>query len=49
MESLISLIKGYQLTDNQQCIDWFKKVHDYTWKHFKDPEYPEWWLSLIHI
>ncbi|HHU26526.1 MAG TPA: AGE family epimerase/isomerase [Bacteroidales bacterium] len=46
MESLISLIKGYQLTDNQQCIDWFKKVHDYTWKHFKDPEYPEWWGYL---
>ncbi len=46
MESLISLIKGYQLTGNQQCIDWFKKVHDYTWKHFKDPEYPEWWGYL---
>lgn len=46
VESLISLIKGYQLTGNQQCLDWFKKVHDYTWKHFKDPEYPEWWGYL---
>ncbi len=46
MESLISLIKGYQLTGNQQCLDWFKRVHNYTWKHFKDPEHPEWWGYL---
>ncbi|MGI6574019.1 MAG: AGE family epimerase/isomerase [Fermentimonas sp.] len=46
MESLISLIKGYQLTGNRQCLDWFKRVHEYTWKHFKDPEYPEWWGYL---
>jgi N-acylglucosamine 2-epimerase len=42
IETLISLIKGYQLTGNQGCLEWFEKVHDYTWKHFPDPEYGEW-------
>mgnify|MGYP000936412285 FL=1 len=46
METLISLLKGYQLTGSQDCLDWFEKVHEYTWKHFKDPQYPEWWGYL---
>lgn len=46
IETLISLLKGYQLTGSKECLDWFLKVHDYTWKHFKDPEYPEWWGYL---
>lgn len=46
METLICLLKGYQLTGSQDCLDWFEKVHEYTWKHFKDPQYPEWWGYL---
>ena len=46
IETLISLIKGYQLTGNQGCLEWFEKVHDYTWKHFPDPEYGEWYGYL---
>lgn len=46
IETLISLIKGYQLTGNTDCLQWFEKVHTYTWAHFKDPEYPEWWGYL---
>jgi N-acylglucosamine 2-epimerase len=46
IETLISLLKGYQLTGSQECLDWFEKVHAYTWNHFKDPEYPEWWGYL---
>ena len=46
LETLISLIKGYRLTGNQQCLNWFKKVHDYTWSHFSDPEYGEWYGYL---
>lgn len=46
VETLISLLKGYQLTGNEKCLKWYKKVHDYTWSHFKDPEYPEWWGYL---
>lgn len=46
IEALISLIKGYQLTGSEECLTWFNKVHVYTWKHFKDPDYPEWWGYL---
>ena len=46
IETLISLIKGYQLTGSKECLAWFEKVHNYTWQHFKDPEYREWWGYL---
>ena len=46
IETLISLIKGYQLTGSEECLSWFNKIHDYTWSHFKDTEYPEWWGYL---
>ena len=46
IETLISLLKGYQLTGSPECLDWFEKVHDYTWTHFKDNDHPEWWGYL---
>lgn len=46
IETLISLIKGYRLTGNPECLDWFEKVHNYTWSHFADPEYGEWFGYL---
>lgn len=46
IETLITLIKGYQLTGSKECLDWFEKVHDYTWEHFKDKEHPEWFGYL---
>lgn len=46
VETLISLIKGYQLTGSKECLAWFERVHDYTWTHFKDAQYPEWFGYL---
>lgn len=46
IEAAIAMIKGYQLTGNQKCLDWFLKLHDYLWTHFKDKEYPEWFGYL---
>ena len=46
IETLISLIKAYKHTGNAECLQWFQKVHDYTWKHFADPEYDEWFGYL---
>jgi len=46
METLISLLKGYSLTGSEDCLSWFQKVHNYTWTHFKDKEYPEWFGYL---
>ena len=46
IETLISMLKGYQLTGSKDCLNWFEAVHDYTWEHFKDKEYPEWFGYL---
>jgi N-acylglucosamine 2-epimerase len=46
IETLISMAKGYRLTGNDDCKKWFETIHDYTWKHFKDQEYPEWFGYL---
>lgn len=46
IESAITMIKGYQLTGNEKCLEWFEMLHDYTWKNFKDYEYPEWFGYL---
>ncbi len=46
VEALVALAKGYAYTGNERCIKWFNKVHEYTWKHFKDKEYGEWFGYL---
>lgn len=46
VETLISMLKGYQLTGSKECLKWFEIIHDYTWEHFKDKEHPEWFGYL---
>lgn len=46
VEALVALAKGYAYTKDERCMHWFKKLHDYTWQHFKDPEYGEWFGYL---
>lgn len=46
LETLIATIKGYLLTGDEEALAYFKKVHDYTWQHFRDPEYGEWYGYL---
>lgn len=46
LETLISLLKGYRLTGDERCIEWCRKVHDYSWDHFPDPKYGEWYGYL---
>ncbi len=46
IESMIAMIKGYHLTGNRKCLEWFDRLHDYTWSHFRDEEYPEWYGYL---
>ena len=46
IETLISMLKGYQLTGNKECLEWFERIHNYTWSHFTDPDYPEWYGYL---
>lgn len=46
IETLITMLKGYQLTGNKKCLEWFERVHEYVWSHFTDPEHPEWYGYL---
>ena len=46
LETMICMSKGYLLTGNKESLEWFERVHDYAWSHFKDPEYPEWFGYL---
>lgn len=45
-ETLITMLKGYQLTGNEECLRWFERIHDYSWSHFADADYPEWFGYL---
>jgi N-acylglucosamine 2-epimerase len=42
LETLVALSMGYLLTKREECWQWYQKVHDYTWRHFADSEYGEW-------
>lgn len=46
IETLISLLKGYQKTGNPACWAWFERIHAYTWQHFPDPIHGEWYGYL---
>jgi len=45
-EALIALLMAYGLTGETSYWDWFEKVHDYTFTHFPDKEYGEWYGYL---
>jgi N-acylglucosamine 2-epimerase len=46
IETLIALLKGYMHTKDERCMHWFKIIHEYTWEHFADPEFGEWYGYL---
>jgi len=46
VEALVALAKGYIASGDERFAEWFEKVHEYTWKHFRDPEFGEWFGYL---
>jgi N-acylglucosamine 2-epimerase len=46
VEALVALAKGFVLTGNERCANWFEILHKYTWNKFRDPEYGEWFGYL---
>lgn len=46
LEALVALSMGYQLTHDSHCLDWYKRVHEYTWRRFPDPTHGEWFGYL---
>ncbi len=45
-EAILAMLKGYLHTGNEKCREWFEKLHNYTWSHFADKEYGEWFGYL---
>jgi len=48
LETLVALLKGFQLTQNKTCWQWFERVHDYTWSHFRDSEHGGEWIGYLN-
>lgn len=46
IETLIALLLGWKLTGRASLLQWYQKVHDYTWSHFPDPQHGEWYGYL---
>lgn len=46
IEAMICMAKAWQLTGDAQCRAWFEKLHSYTYGHFSDPDYGEWFGYL---
>ena len=45
-EALIALLKGFFHTRQESVWQWYEKVHQYTWQHFPDKKYGEWYGYL---
>lgn len=46
LEALVALAKAYEHTGRKEFLTWYKKVHEYAWSHFSDPENGEWFGYL---
>lgn len=46
LESLVALLKGFQATGETACLEWFEKIHQYTWSRFPDHQHGEWFGYL---
>jgi N-acylglucosamine 2-epimerase len=46
LESLVALAMGYRLTGREACWEWYQKMHEYSWSHFADAKYGEWFGYL---
>ena len=45
-EAILAMLKGYLHSGDGRCLDWFNRLHDYTWQHFADEQYGEWFGYL---
>jgi N-acylglucosamine 2-epimerase len=46
-ETIIATLLAHQLTGDSKYADWHRQVHDWTYRHFPDPEFGE-WFGYLH-
>jgi len=49
LEALVALAKAYKHTKNPLVWHWYEKVHEYSWSHFPDPQFGEWFGYLNRV
>lgn len=45
-EALYALLLAWFISKEQWCMDWFERVHEYSFRHFPVPQYGEWIQNL---
>jgi N-acylglucosamine 2-epimerase len=45
-EALYATLLGYELTGHAWCLEWYKKIADWSWAHFPMPDCGEWYQRL---
>lgn len=45
-EALIAVLYAYRLSKEKKFWEWFKRIDEWTWSHFPDREYGEWYAYL---
>ncbi len=45
-EALVAVLMAWRVTGAEHYARWFERLHDYTFAHFPDPEYGEWYGYL---
>lgn len=48
LETLVALAKTYAHNQSPKAAQWFEKVHDYTWKHFRDKDCGGEWFGYLN-
>lgn len=46
-EALIASLYAFEATGDEKYIDMYRKIHDWTYSHFPDPDYGE-WFGYLH-
>lgn len=46
-EAIYATLLAYYLTGDDRWLEWHRKVHDYSFRHFADPDYGE-WFGYLH-
>ncbi len=45
-EALYALLLAYEISGEQWCLDWYERVHNYTFSHYPVAKYGEWTQKL---
>ena len=45
-EALYALLRAYQITGEGWCLDWYRRVHDYTFTKFPNRKHGDWHQHL---